>query len=389
MSTYLSTSDMLHLPVNIGADQPGDSVKSMVNGGAGLSAVEILAKPDRTIKLSTGEDVPWPWGEESDADEETVRKNIEHERRVETARRAEELRTAERRAAERRIETERRAAERRIETERRAAERRIEAERRAEERRIEEERLAEERRIEEERLAEKRRIEEERLAEEERLVRAEHLIGWGVSTKFCPEDCENSGCKYLHHYHRNMIICHDHEEDFGDTVCNCCDYERYPMTVDWEVHTIQLKNLRHFPQVMSAADIVAAGVSTTFCSTNCNRPACLSLHSNHRRLIFCRAHLCSNTAPTCTCFPFRIYTQWSGEVDWERFSIDWQDLDNFPRWFLFRPAGQDRTRDPLYINDVKRLLNINETDVPMDQRIPHHKGFYVKKSWIEQQQLRR
>jgi hypothetical protein len=145
MSTYFSTSDMLHLPVTIGADQPGDSVKSMVNGGAGLSAVEILAKPDRTIKLSTGEDVPWPWGEESDADEESVRKLMEHERGAEK------------------------------------------------------------------RLAEKRRIEEERLAEEERLVRAEHLIGWGVSTKFCPEDCENSGCKYLHHYHRNMIICHDHE----------------------------------------------------------------------------------------------------------------------------------------------------------------------------------
>jgi hypothetical protein len=294
----------------------------MVNGGAGLSAVEILTKPDRTIKLSTGEDVPWPWGEESDADEESVRKLMEHERGAEK------------------------------------------------------------------RLAEKRRIEEERLAEEERLVRAEHLIGWGVSTKFCPEDCENPGCKFLHNYHRNMIICHDHEEDFGDTVCNCCDYERYPMTVDWEVHTIQLKNLRHFPQVMSAADIVAAGVSTTFCSTNCNRPACLSLDSSHRRLIFCREHLCSNAAPTCPCFPFRIYTQWSGEVDWARFSIDWRDLDNFPRWFLFRPAGQDRARDPLYINAVKRLFGFN-IDVPMDQRIPHPKGFYVKKSWVEQQQLHR
>ena len=341
MSTYFSTSDMLHLPVTIGADQPGDSVKFMVNGGAGLSAVEILAKPDRTIKLSTGEDVPWPWGEESDADEESVRKRMEHERRVELKRRDEE-------------------------------------------RRIEEERRAEMHRAEE-RRAEERRIEEERLAEEERLVCTEDLIGWGVSTEFCPKHCENSDCKFLHDYHRNMIICHDHKEDFGDTVCNCCDYDRYPMTVDWDVHTIQLKNLRHFPQAMSAADIVAAGVSTTFCSTNCNRPACLSLDCSHRRLIFCRAHLCTNAAPTCACFPFSIDTLWSGEVDWERFSIDWRDLDNFPRWFLFRPAGQDRTRDPLYINAVMRLLGFN-IDVPIDQRIPHPKGFYVKKSWVEQQQ---
>jgi hypothetical protein len=339
----------------------------MVNGGAGLSIVEILTKPDRTIKLSTGEDVPWPWGEESDADEETVRKNIEHERR------AEERRAEERRAEERRAE-ERRAEEHRIEAERRAEEHRIEAERRAEERR------AEERRIEAE-----RRAEMERLAEEERLVRVEDLIGWGVSTEFCPEHCENPGCKFLHDYHRNMIICHEHKEDFGDTVCNCCDYDRYPKTVDWEVHTIQLKNLRHFPQVMSAADIVAAGVSTTFCSTNCNRPACLSLDCSHRRLIFCREHLCTNAAPTCACFSFSIDTLWSGEVDWERFSIDWRDLDNFPRWFLFRPAGQDRTRDPLYINAVKRLLGFN-IDVPIDQRIPHPTGFYVKKSWVEQQQ---
>jgi hypothetical protein len=371
---------MLRLPVNIGADQPGDSVKSMVNGGAGLSAVEILTKPDRTIKLSTGEDVPWPWGEESDADEETVRKNIEHERRVE------ERRADERRAEERRIE-ELRAAERRAE-ERRAEEHRIEAERRAEERRAEE-RRAEERRAEERRIEAERRAEIERLAEEERLVRAEHLIEWGVLTKFCPEeDCENSDCKFLHDYHRNMIICHDHGEDFGDTVCDCCDYERYPMTVDWEVHTIQLKNLRHFPQAMSAADIVTAGVSTTFCSTNCIRPACLSLDSSHRRLIFCREHLCTNAAPTCTCFPFSIDTLWSGEVDWERFSIDWRDLDNFPRWFLFRPPGQDRERDPLYIKAVKRLFGFN-IDVPMDQRIPHPTGFYVKKSWVEQQQLHR
>ena len=347
MSTSFSTSDMLHLPVTIGADQPGDSVKSMVNGGAGLSTVEILTKLDRTITLSTGENVPWPWGEESDADEESVRKSIEMERRAKAERRAEERRTEERRAEECRIEAERRA--------------------------------------------EKRRAEEERLAEEELLMRGDHLIDWGVSTKFCPEDedCENSGCKFLHHYHRNMIICHLHGEDFGDTVCSCCDYERYPMTVDWEVHTIQLKNLCYFPRVMSAADIVAAGVSTTFCSTNCNRPACLSLDSSHRPLIFCREHLCTNAAPTCTCFPFSIDTLWSGEVDWERFSIDWRDLDNFPRWFLFRPAGQDRTRDPLYIDAVKRLLKIRETDVPMDQRIPHHTGFYVKKSWVEQQQLRR
>ena len=142
-------------------------------------------------------------------------------------------------------------------------------------------------------------------------------------------------------------------------------------------------------QLMSAADIDVAGVSTTFCSDDCRRPQCLSLNSHNRRLIFCRAHLCTNDESTCDCFPYSIDKLWEGNVDWTRFGIELRNLHDFPRWFLYRPAGQDRTHDPLYINAVKKLLGSN-LDVPTDQRIPHTTGFYVKKSWVEQQQkLRR
>jgi len=213
MSGFFSSSDVLHLPVTIGAYQPGDSVYAMVPstgadqpseivnamvGGSDPSIVGdadfidisplLVSMQEFELVLPDGSVEAMPWGDLMSDDEQ---KSVE------------EIRMQMWRDKQMRAEFAKRKRE---------------------------------------------RAERER-AEGELLVPADDLVYYyGISTEFCKkDDCSNLECTFLHDYHRSMIICHEHGEDFGDDWYSCSS-ERYPMTVDWNIFTIKNKDLPYFPR---------------------------------------------------------------------------------------------------------------------------------------------